>query len=165
MNCKVMEYSRAKLIIGAVIAASLIFVTFIHSWSYLWSRGHEAELSAGKKRLPDVIIIGVKKCGTTTLGGFVRNDETRWMMIKTQEHFWTTIPTSRPLERLPILQMTENTRKENNTTWGSCREQGGGTVSEIHFIQINLGLIKSSWPKVRECGIRKIFTRFWIGRV
>ena len=24
--------------------------------------------------------------------------------------------------------MTENTRKENNTTWGSSREQGGGTV-------------------------------------
>ena len=68
-----METSR---LLSICLAALVTVIVFVNSFGHLnssTSSGNEQTNLKVKltKRLPDAIIIGVKKCGTTTLGKFL----------------------------------------------------------------------------------------------
>ena len=68
-----METSRLLSICLAAVVTVIVFVnSFGHLNSSTSSRNEPNNLKVKlTKRLPDAIIIGVKKCGTTTLGKFL----------------------------------------------------------------------------------------------
>lgn len=67
-----METSR---LLSLCLAAVVTVIIFVNSFGYMNSSSSENVQKDLKvkltKRLPDAIIIGVKKCGTTTLGQFL----------------------------------------------------------------------------------------------
>ena len=69
-----METSR---LLSLCLAAVVTVIVFVNSFSYMnssSSRNEQENLRVKlKKRLPDAVIIGVKKCGTTTLGQFLNH--------------------------------------------------------------------------------------------
>ena len=69
-----METSR---LLWLCLAAVVTVIVFVNSFSYMNSSSFKNDQKNSKvkltKRLPDAIIIGVKKCGTTTLGQFLNH--------------------------------------------------------------------------------------------
>ena len=69
-----METSR---LLSLCLAAAVTVIVFVNSFGYMnssSSRNVQENFNVKlTKRLPDAIIIGVKKCGTTTLGQFLNH--------------------------------------------------------------------------------------------
>ena len=67
-----MEISRLMSLCLAALLSVIIFVNiFGYPNSSRKNNEHDSLKMRRRKRLPGVIIIGVKKCGTTTLGQFL----------------------------------------------------------------------------------------------